>query len=244
MLKRLDALEEGFRDVSKKSKEECGDKLEEMRQLIFIIRYFHSAIKEHRNHDEKGIRQKYLYSLVHACYLELARISAHILFLSCNGLYRNAFGNIRYALESIVQALYIDHRHPETPLGAKIEILKEVEDKREYHSARLIDELEIGHKDKLKKEYKKLSKIIHPSHKQVIATWSDILKDRGVPATIDREEISKIYDSMKMMYDIFFFLFITYFPEIKDSLRKNPDFIKIIKVYNLTLLSRVFKSRN
>ena len=176
--------------------------------------------------------------------MELFRISGHILFLSCNGLYRNAFDDIRHTLESIVQALYIDLRHPKTDIGTKIEILKEVEDKREYHAVRLIDELEIDHKDKLKEEYKKLSQIIHPSHKQIVALMRDIKTEgKGVPTTVSCEEISKIYDSMKMMYNIFFFLVINYFPELKEPLKKNPYFTKGIKVYNLTLLSRVFKVR-
>jgi len=239
MLRSLDAIEEGFRGIVKKSKEECGDELEGIRQLIFdAIRPFLKAYKE--CYLTEG---KHALSLVETCFFELFRVSGHVLFLSCNALYRNAFDDIRYVLESIIQALYIDLRHPKIDVTTKIEVLKEVEDKREYHAVRLIDELEIDHKDKLKKEYRKLSRIIHPSHEQVIATISDILEDKGVPATINCEEISKIYDSMKIMYDIFFFLFITYFPEVKESLEKNLDFMKDIKVYNLTLLSKVFKVR-
>ena len=34
MLKSLDALEEGFLDISRKTKEECRDELELMRQLM------------------------------------------------------------------------------------------------------------------------------------------------------------------------------------------------------------------
>lgn len=244
MLRSLDALEEGFRDISKKSKEECGNILEEIRQLTFLSGFFFKCFYEcYKKHEAKY--GAWGHSLHHTCLLELFRISGHIVFLSCNGLYRNAFDDIRYVLESIVQALYIDHRHPETPLGTKIEILKEVEDKREYHAVRLIDELEnLDHKDKLREEYKKLSRIIHPSHKQIEALLSDIkTKEKGVPTTVSCEEISSIYESQKKMYDIFFFLVINYFPELKESLKKNPDFVKFIKVYNLTLLSRVFKIR-
>jgi len=244
MLRSLDTLEEGFADIFKKSREECGNELESIRQLIFDIIW--NVFKPYRECGAKNGKlrvPKYYNSLVDACFLELFRISGHILFLSCKGLYRNAFDNIRYVLESIVQALYIDLRHPKTDMNTKIEILKEVEDKREYHAVRLIDELEIDHKDTLKRQYKQLSQIIHPSHKQIIATLSDIIEDKGVPVTIDCKEVSKIYDSMVRMYDIFFFLFVTYFPEVKEALKKNPDIIKSIEVHNLTLLSKVFKVR-
>jgi len=240
MLRSLDSLEEGFQSIVKKSKGECGDELERMRQFIYVVnRHFFATTQK----EYEANMPKYVNSLVSWCHLELFRISGHILFLSCNGLYRNAFDNIRYALESIVQALYIDLRHPEAGITTKIEILKEVEDKREYHSARLIDELEINYKDRLKKEYKRLSETIHPSHKRVVATLDDISGDRGVPVTISCEEISKIYNSMKKMYDILFLLFMVYFPEVKKSLKENPDFIKDIKAYNLYLLSKALNVR-
>ena len=239
MLRSLNTLEKGFRQIAEQSKEECGSELEKIRQLTFVMSHIHKTLKEFYDVN----LAKYENSLVFTCFLELHRISGHILFLSCSGLYRSAFDDIRYALESIVQALYIDLRHPKSDIETKIEILREVEDKREYHAVRLIDELDIDHKVKLKTEYKKLSAIIHPSHKQVIATWRDILEDKGVPVTIDCKEVSKIYSSMKRTFDIFFFLYIIYFPETKELLRKNPDFIKDIKAYDLSLLSRVFKDQ-
>ena len=128
MLRSLDTLEEGFRSTAKQSKKECGKELEKIRQLTFIAGKFLNAIRECEKKPElEGILPKCYNSLVYTCFLELWRISGHILFLSCNGLYRNAFDDIRYILESIVQALYIDLRHPKLNIETKIEILKEVE---------------------------------------------------------------------------------------------------------------------
>ena len=240
MLRSYDALEEAFREIAKKSKKECGSDLEKMRKLTCdLIPYFYKASDKTFPIKEKEKILKYCESLVATCFWESFRTCGHIMFLSVNGLYRNAFDNIRHLLESIVQALYIDLRHPTIPLNMKIEILKEIEDKREYHAIRLIDELEIEHKDKLKKEYKELSRIIHPSHKQIVATLSDILEDKGAPSAVDCKEISKIFNSMIRSFDIFFFLFMTYFPEVKEELVKNSDFIKAVKTYKLTLLSKV-----
>jgi len=238
MLRSLDELEESFQSISKKSKEECGGKLEKIRELTFLSMVFFKPYYEcYKKHTKKyGAWGNYLH---HALLLELLRISGHVVFLSYKGLYRNAFDNIRYALESIVQAIYIDNRHPDTPLAVKIEVLKEVEDKREYHAIRLIDELEISYKDRLKTEYKKLSRMIHSSHEHFITLWRDIkTEEQGVPTTVDCEEISRIYDSMVRMYDIFFFLIINYFPELEDSLRKDTHFVKGIRAYNLTLLTK------
>ena len=164
------------------------------------------------------------------------------MFLSVNGLYRNAYDDIRHMLESVVLALYIDARHPEATLKAKIEILKEVEDKTEYHASHLIGEFKIEHKDKLQSEYKKLSKIIHPSHKQMVDTYTDVFGGRrGTPAFVDCEEIQRIYELLVMMYDIFFFLFLSYFTEMNNKLTKNTAFINDVKRYRLYFTSKALK---
>jgi hypothetical protein len=241
MLKSLDALEDGFRKVSEKSQKECGAKLEEIRKLTFVSGLFVGIVHAYFKTNEEGM-ERWGNSLHHACLLELFRISGHTVFLSCYGLYRNAFDNIRHALETIVQAIYIDHRHPETSLTTKIEILKEVEEKREYHAIRLIDELDIHYKDRLKKEYKRLSKIIHPSHEQIVRLLEDIKTDEsGIPTPVSCEQISRIYDSMKIMYDIYFFLILNHLPELKKAIKENSNIVKALKKYEFSLLNRQLK---
>lgn len=243
MLKNLDELEKGFQEVVEKSKEACGDKLSEMRELIYIMKSFYPSLIKCCAPDGKKIEKKYSNSLAFWCHHELIRASGHILFLSMNALYRNAFDNIRHVLESIVQALYIDSRHPDAHITVKIQILKEVEDRREYHAIRLIDELDIPHpygnsKNVLTKEYRKLSSIIHPSHKEIIATLSESA-DEGIPAKIDCKEITRIFNGMITMYDIFYFLYIVHFPDLGKALKENGSFIKLAESYDLKLLLRL-----
>jgi hypothetical protein len=227
----------GFGRIFDQTKRECGKKREDIIQLVFMIFEFNKSMTKYIGKGKKA-HLNCLDSLAYSCYVELVRISTHILFLSDFGLYRNAFDNIRYALESIVQALYIDARHPQISIKTKVEILKEVEDKIEYHAIRLIDELKIENKDRLKKEYKALSQAIHPSHRQIVATWTDVEEGVGIPTRVDCQEIERIYDSMKTMYDIFFFLFLTYFPDLKDLLKKNTKFIECVQTYKLSLISQ------
>lgn len=187
---------------------------------------------------------KYENSLVDTCFWELWRTSGHILFLTCNGLYRNAFDNIRRNLESIVRSFYIDLRHPQASFTTKIEILKEVENESNYRAQPLITKLGKvmnwgGYKDDISKEYSSLSQIIHPSHIQHVATLLDIKKGTGVPLNVDCSEISKVYDSLKTLYDIFFFLFVAYFPEVKNEIRNNTDLMRCIKTYNMPLLLKI-----
>lgn len=237
MLRSTDELEKGFRTLSKKSKKKCANEIEEMRKLTFFSGIFFSSfyifIKEN-----KGKTEPWGICLYHVNLLELFRASGYILFLSINGLYRNAYDCIRHALESVVQAIYIDSRHPDAPLATKIEILKEIEDKRDYHVSHLIGELRIGHKKELQAEYKELSRMIHPSHMQVMSTLHDIKKEEmGVPTSVDCKEVSSICESMRRMYDIFFFIILEYHPELKEGLKKDAKFVRSIKLYKLHLVS-------
>lgn len=245
MLRETSEIEKGFAKITKESTEKCANELERIRKFFYeTFTHFEPNVNECydvKNKDARAISPKCAHSLVYARYLESWRVSAHTLFLALNGLYRNAFDNIRHLLESAVQALYIDLRHPKTNLATKIEILKEVEDKTEYHAIRLIGELRMEHKDILQREYKKLSKIIHPSHKQVVATITDIVQRRGVPATVDCEEVERIYESIVTMYDIFFFLFLNYFTEVRETLTKDANFVNDIKTYKLYLTSKALK---
>jgi hypothetical protein len=141
-------------------------------------------------------------------------------------------------LESSVQALYIDARHPNSDIKTKIEILKEVEDRMEYRAIRLIDELDIDFKDKLKSEYRKLSRIVHPSHEQIVTSIRETGNLESIPSPVECAKISEIYDSTKAMYDIFFFLYVKPFPQLRESLKKNPKFVSSVKKYGLALVSK------
>lgn len=255
MLKSIDALDKGFQATAEKTRKECGDELEELRKFISGIRIFADEVM--KNFKEKRIqRRKCGNSLVTWCFLESWRTLGHLLFLSYNGLYRNAFYNIRHLLESVIQALYLDSRlrqmenisylEPDKHIDnifVKLAILREVEDKREYHALRLIEELQVPHKDKLKKTYKELSQIIHPTHRQVESTMHNLTSHDELAANVDCTEIKRIYTHLRNVYDIFIFLYVTYFSEVKDSLKERPDFVDYVKTHKLYLTSKILSIR-
>jgi len=238
-------MEKEIRKVVRKSRKECGDELEHINRLLVraLTPVSNSYVKCCFGVEVKKAKREYYSTLAEKCFMELIRNSNQILALSYSGLYRNAFDSIRHILESIVLAIYIDTRHPNAELETRIEILSEVEDKREYHAIRLIDELEIDYKDLLRREYKRLSQIIHPSHEQVLEMIDDFMRPEGGPFPIDCKRIEEIHESMRRMYEIFYFLFIPLFPSLKQALQNNQEFIEFIKDYNQVLLSKVFKVR-
>lgn len=244
MLRSLDAFQEGYTNIARKSIKECRNELERIQ--VFLLDFdkvvFLSITDCCVRHGD--ILPEYQNSLAFTRLLDLLyRTSPDILFLSCHGSYRNAYDDLRHVLEAVIQALYIDIRHPNSSIETKVEILKEIEDKREYHAVRLLDEFkQVGHKEELKRKYKELSQIIHPSHMQILSMRKLVHKagSDGV-VMINCPEISQIYDTLREVYDMFFHLFIVSFPEFRKSIEKNPEFILAIKKYRLRLLSKALK---
>ena len=231
-----------FKDIQalmERSKKQCVD-LFKMTELILVAVYTYTALSKMPSFfDEKRhISHRYANTLAFLWLIELLRISRQTVFLSGSGCYRSAYNNIRYFLESAVQSLYMDFKHKNSDVFTKIEILKEVENRVEYRGVRLIGELEIKHKKEVTEEYRKLSKEIHASHWQIFVTMSDF--QRGTfDIEVDCKKVSNIYGSMRRIYDIFFFLFLKYFSEVRKPLTENREFVKVVKDHDLKLLSKI-----
>jgi hypothetical protein len=251
MLKDIDNLEKEFQAIATKSDQECKNELEELRKFIHNTRCIWD---NHIENVKTGTidNKKWVNSLIGWCFFESVRTCGHTLHLAHYGLYRNAFDNIRHMLESIIQALYLDLRYrgidnviisrPEPNIFVKLAILREVEDKRDYHALRLIDELDIGYKDRIKQIYRELSQTVHPSHRQIEQTLEDFYKrNEDIVVTIDCAEISNICKSLINVYDVVVVFYMTYFPEVKKSLSENKDFVNFVKNYKLYLVLKMLK---
>lgn len=234
---KFDKLIETFRKSSQEAAKKCSSESERLRVLV---------VDSNRVFTSLLLHEKIRFSLMDMRILELWRLTVHILYLSLSGLYKNAFDNIRYIFESLIQSVYIDSRHSVSSLRTRIEILKEVEDKREYRAVNLIDRLEIDHKDSLKKEYKRLSRIIHPSHRSIVEFLDFAQKPSSAKmfvAPINCKEISDIFESMKIVFDMVWFLYISCASEKrKKQLQSDSGLIKYSKKYNLILLSKIIKT--
>lgn len=246
MLKDHSHLIKSFQENILKSEKECGSKLEEMRELCYSINICFGKFMV-----SNFAAGKLANALTFWCYIESTEISGYTLYLSYCGLYRNAFENIRHILELMVQSAYIDNNHPNSSLSTKLEILKEIEDKKEYHASRLLQEKldfksmgceGLDCKGLLNTAYRELSKMVHPSHEKVIATFKDFMhssETKGVTDLVDCKEVTKIFDSLRMVFDIFYILIAVNFPEFKEVMKKDQNFRGCVEKFNLTLLKKV-----
>jgi len=226
---------EVFEKCCEESNRKCSSETKTLRNFV----YDSTGILSHAM-----AREKYFATLMEMRIVEVNLLMIQIVFLSLSGMYRSAFHNIRYILESVVQSVYIDSRHKNSSLRTKIEILKEVEDKRDYRVPNLISKLEnLGHKEDLAVQYKRLSQMIHPSHRSVIEVLQ-LMRNPPEFFPIDCKEISEICEALKITTDMILFLFIWHADEsTKERLQKNTELIEYCKKYNMFLLSRILKGK-
>ncbi len=249
MLRDSSNIRKAFQFNIEKSERECKKELEEIRDLSFNLSYCFGTFLNEENLTEV------MDSLVFWCFIETTEITGYTLYLSYCGLYRNAFENIRHILESIVQAYYIDLNHPNTSFETKMEILKEIEDKKEYHASKLINE-KLSFKNEvcegldckgfLKVSYKNLSQMVHPSHQKIIATRKDAMSsgNKDLSELIDCGEVAKISESLRTVLDIFYVLVTFEFPIFANKMREDKDFVDCVKKYKLKLLDKIIRSKS
>jgi len=233
MLSSLDALEKGFTEAREKSRKECGKELELLRELVFGLRPVIKGLI-----PTSSLSPKKINSLVFWNIMNLIHTGAYTLFLASNALYRTAYDNTRHILESILQAFYLDSRHPDVHIDTKIEILKEIEDEPSYHVIRLINKLKIPNKDKIIIPlYHDLSNKIHPT----IRTFKSVLElfrsEDDMPTIVDCEEIREIHNNTKTVIDVFLLIYISSFPEDKEPLKNDKLVIDYVKKHQLILAS-------
>jgi hypothetical protein len=242
----MNALDKGFQETAKKSDEECTVELELLRIFLSGTRHFVRGYMFSTNQKKK------FNDLFSWCLIKSVEECGSILFLVRNGLYRNAFDSIRHILESTIQSVYLDSNYvginniflsrPDPNIFVKIAILSEVEDKREYHVTRLIDVLDIGYKDRIKRIYKELSQMVHPSHKQIEKIMESFTKpEKGLAKTVDCKEIEVVFKSLVNVYDVLLFLFFTLYPEDQKTIVKKEEFISFVKESGFFLTPKILK---
>lgn len=247
MLRDMDALDKGFQETVKESDEKCSAELKTLQNFIlgtshFVISYMFETTDAKRRFND----------LFSWCLIKAVEECGSILFLVRNGLYRNAIDSIRHILESTIQAAYLDSNYvgvdniflsrPNPNIFVKIAILSEVEDKRDYHVQRLVDVLSIGHKDRIKRIYKELSQMVHPSHKQIEKIMESLTKaEEKLAKPVDCKEVEVIFKSLVNVYDVLLFLFFTLYPDVQEALIKKEDFISFVKESGFFLTPKILK---
>lgn len=227
--KELEELEKRFEHSHKK----CAEQVAKLKDFIIDLAVVFGCVAD--NSDVPKAKQ----SLVFLRFLQSMLHLNELPFLLMAGHYTSGIHILRYRLESMVQALYLDQRHPALNLENKICILAEISDKREYFLTRLIDEITIDNKGNLRETYKDLSIASHPSHLDFPTINQMIEHLKTLESTINCNELNRVVDLTIRTYDIIFFLVLQSFPSAKEAAKNQPYVKKVVEKYNLPLLHKV-----
>lgn len=128
--------------------------------------------------------------------------------------YHQAIRELRFVLDSIIQAYYIDERHYNLEMPCKLEIVKEIEEWGGF-GGRLIDRTALRHKRELKNLYGELSAYVHSSHKELVQSRPKRAKEiASLKFEKDIEMANLCVNFANRTIDAVFFVTLSLFPQI------------------------------
>lgn len=139
--------------------------------------------------------------------------------------YHQCIRELRFILDSIVQAYYIDERHCNSKMPCKVEIVKEVD--RWGFGGRLIEQTNLRHKKDLKDLYSELSTYVHSTYRELISSLPKKEKQiADLKFEADNEMKNLCIDLVNCTIDAVFFVTLSLFPEIFGTQTKLITNIK------------------
>ncbi|NQT55896.1 MAG: hypothetical protein HQ551_06675 [Desulfobacteraceae bacterium] len=123
--------------------------------------------------------------------------------LTC-GSYQSVFRELRFMLDGVAQACYIDLNHSDTSLTSKLEVYKALGDIGGFIGSSLFDRIKgFQEKQKLKDLYRDLSRFVHPSIEES-RKWIESPPPEGVVDSLkfnryDRELFDEALEKSKQV---------------------------------------------
>jgi glycosyltransferase involved in cell wall biosynthesis len=177
-------------------------------------------------------------SLVFFRLVELHKLLYIIHLNVCGGTYHLAIRELRYALESMIQAFCLDIEHPKTTIVCKLEIIKELE---KLVGRKLIKRLEIDSsvKQKASEIYSYLSKFIHSSYKELEPVIRRGKVDTRVTFSFDKELFDICERLTNEVMDVLYYLIFMRFLNLENKIKDRV--IQSFKKQNCTLTLSLIK---
>jgi len=158
-----------------------------------------------------------------------------------NAAYHQVIRELRFILDSMMQAYYLDMEHPEVDIYCKLEIVKEIE--KEAFGTRLIERLPIQHKDKIKQLYSILSKYSHSSYKELEISIRRGKVDFRVTPTFDDELLAQCENLTHKVMDVVYLLVLNRFPQISPVVIQDKITMEILEKFGAELTTNYLQSR-
>jgi hypothetical protein len=156
------------------------------------------------------------------------------------GAYHPAIRELRYMLESMVQAYYVDTEHSDSDMKCKLEIIKEIDRER---FAALMDRTSIPEKQEIRVLYSELSKYVHSTFEELISGTDD-----GIPFLVDRaalgfelETFKKSVEMTNRTLDAVYCIALARFPEVIEKIESRKLFLESLKEHHCNMTLRLVR---
>lgn len=226
--KEMEEIRKRFENTFK----DCKEQAEELRNFTSDLTVLVGFVID--NSDSEEAKQSVLYLRFLQSIFDLNELPCLLMAAQ----YTSGIQLIRYRLESMIQAYYLDQQHPVFSLQNKVAILTEISDKREYFVSPLIKKLSVGHKDIIRELYKELSAALHPSHSDFPTIEQMLERLKGLESIIDCDKMKGAIELTKRTYDAIFFLVLGSIPGGRKILKDETGIKEVIERHNLALLRK------
>ena len=146
--------------------------------------------------------------------------------------YYSALRELRFLLEFILKAYYLDKKYPRSIIEFKIQ------DGKRLIVRRLIDELDLSNdiKSRLKSLYRELSEYTHPTKEELSPILSGNVGTR-VTFAFDEDFFNKCKEFTNKVVDVVFFIILKEYNDVISELKKDDKLLTSLKVLRYELTS-------
>lgn len=232
----FDFVVEKFQEICKETKQEIPIEdyyawVEHHNNWIDLSMPFICSLSEFGKHN----------SVLLLRFVELQKHLSLLHFGVLSGLYHQSIRELRYIMESIIQAYYIDSEHPEAMIECKLEIIKEID---RLVGGRLIDRTDLGHKKEIKVLYSDLSKYVHSSFEEARSTIERGEVDHRVTFAFNKDLFYKCLEFSNRVMDTSFFVILFLYPEIIPKIREDQMLLKSLDENKCALSVKCIKKED
>lgn len=143
--------------IMKRTAEDCPGALEQIDEIL-------QDIRDHIQTIDRRVFSKRNDLLIAIRLVEAFRIFNWIKICLACGAYQSVFRELRFMLDGVAQAYYIDINHIDAPLSCKLEVYRALGEIRGFMGRSLLDRIKgLPVKKELEDVYRDLSNFVHPS---------------------------------------------------------------------------------
>lgn len=209
----IKVLKDTFTEIEEETKEKMGDDafhwMNHYGTWIDVI----TSVTNSMPNEESGN------SMLVLRLLELQKILSWIQLSALYGAYRPLIRELRFTLESFLQAYYLETKYPSHTIESKHEIL--FADEKKLYGGRLIDKINIGSKEEIRTLYQYLSKYQHGSYNELKTTVLDGNVAERVIGDFDKELFDECMSLTNRVMDIVFYLILYKYPEAISKFKND-----------------------